>query len=173
MSDRSHLLWNNHQRPDQMFDVVSRTNVRAARAARCRGVRDEALSIRMPSVPAQALSPLPHKLFPERLAAWRSAGLSARAAAALATSGCDTIPQVARLGRAYFEGRANLGPKTLAELAKLAGWPPKRRTALDVVSSALSIGLDPEEAREAACDVMAALRRSGFVLVTARREVRA
>jgi hypothetical protein len=168
-----------------MFDVVPRTNVKAARVARCRGVRDEAQSIRMPSVAvetpvgwntsrmtAQTLSPLPHRLFPERLAAWRSAGLSARAAAALATSGCDTIPQVVRLGRAYFEGRANLGPKTLAELAKLAGWPPKRRTAMDVVSSALSIGLDPEEAREAACDVMAALRRSGFVLVTTRREVR-
>jgi hypothetical protein len=169
-----------------MFDVASRTNVKTARVSRCRGARDDAQSIRMPSVavktpvgwngnpiPAQALSPLPHRLFPERLAAWRSAGLSARAAAALATSGCDTIPQVVRLGRAYFEGRPNLGPKTLAELAKLAGWPPKRRTALDVVSSALSIGLDPEEAREAACDVMAALRRSGFVLVTARREVRA
>jgi hypothetical protein len=169
-----------------MFDVASRKNVQTAQLARYRGVRDEAQSIRVPSVAvetsvggdrrpttAQALSPLPHRLFPERLAAWRSAGLSARAAAALATSGCDTIPQVVRLGRAYFEGRANIGPKTLAELAKLAGWPPKRRTALDVVSSALSIGLDPEEAREAACDVMAALRRSGFVLVTARREVRA
>lgn len=169
-----------------MFDVSSRTNVKTSRVARCRGARVEAQSIRMLSaavetpvgwnrrrITEQAPSPLPRRLFPERLAAWRSAGLSARAAAALATSGCDTIPQVVRLGRAYFEGRANLGPKTLAELAKLAGWPPKRRTALDVVSSALSIGLDPEEAREAACDVMVALRRSGFVLVTARREVRA
>lgn len=108
-------------------------------------------------------------LFPRRLAAWQERGLSFRAAVALATAGCDTAEEVARLGRSYFEGRPNCGERTLAELAKLAGWPPKRRTAVDAIAGALSMAMDPDEAREAATDCLMALRRNGFVVTTSRQ----
>jgi hypothetical protein len=87
-------------------------------------------------------------LFPHRFVAWQRRGLSARAAGALASAGCDTTEKVARPGRSYFEGRPNYAAKT----------------------QALQMAFrDPEEAREATADVMASLRRDGFVLTTIRR----
>jgi hypothetical protein len=109
-------------------------------------------------------------LFPYRFAAWQRRGLSARAAGALASAGCDTLEDVARLGRSYFEGRPNCAGKTLSELAALAGWPPKPRSAVDTIAQALGLAIDdPEEARETAADVLSSLRRDGFVLTTRRR----
>jgi hypothetical protein len=64
---------------------------------------------------------------------------------ALANAGIDTVGQVVRLGRASFEGRSNLGPKTLGELA---GRPKERLTAADVIAGALSLSLPPDDARE-------------------------
>jgi hypothetical protein len=39
------------------------------------------------------------RLFPARFVAWQRRGLSSRAASALAAAGCDSIEDVARLGR--------------------------------------------------------------------------
>ena len=104
--------------------------------------------------------------FQHRLDYWRHVGLSLRASSALARAGCDSIEEVARLGREYFAGRPNLGRKTLQELAVLAGFPPERRTVIDAVAAALSMTItDADEAREIATDVLIALRRSGFVVV--------
>ena len=96
------------------------------------------------------LSPRAGRLFPQRFMAWRQRGLSARAAGALASAGCDTIEDVTRLGRTYFEGTPNCASKTLAELAVLADWPAKPRTAIDTIAQALGLAIDdPDEARAA------------------------
>jgi hypothetical protein len=106
------------------------------------------------------------RLFPARFVAWQRRGLSSRAASALAAAGCDSIADVARLGRSYFEGRPNCATKTLSELAVLAGWPTKHRTAVDAIAQVLEMAIDDaEEARELATDAFIALRRSGFVVV--------
>jgi hypothetical protein len=117
----------------------------------------------------QAHSTDARRLFPRRFEAWQTSGLSARAAAAAALAGCDSVAEIARLGRSYFEGRPNCAEKTLAELAALAGWPPKPRTALDTIAQALSMAMDPHEAREAAADVMSSLRLDGFTLTVRPR----
>jgi hypothetical protein len=123
---------------------------------------------------AQPLPAQARQSFPASFEAWRSAGLSVRASAVLALEGCSTVAQVAALGRAHFAGKPNVGVKTLNELAGLVGWPAKAGTPLDAVASALSLGLDPEEAREAAADALNALRRSGFsIIADKRREARA
>ena len=117
----------------------------------------------------QALSSQPARLYPHRFMRWQAHGLSARAASVVALAGCDTIDEITRLGRGYFEGRRNCAAKTLAELAVLAGWPPKVATAVDTITAALALAIDdPDETREVATDVMIALRRSGFV-ISARR----
>lgn len=103
--------------------------------------------------------------FSARFHSWRDAGLSVRAAAVLANAGCNTVADVATLGRAYFVRCKNCGTKTLHELSRLAGWPPERATVVDAISAALSLAIhDPAEAREAAVDVAIALRRSGFTI---------
>jgi hypothetical protein len=99
---------------------------------------------------------------------WQAAGLSARAASVVSLACCDSVEEIARLGRAYFEGRPNCAAKTLAELATLAGWPPKTRTPADTIAAALTLAMDADEAHEAAADVMSALRKSGFVLTIRR-----
>jgi hypothetical protein len=43
-----------------------------------------------------------------------SSRLYPRAASALALAGYDTIEQVTNLGRTWFQGRPNIGAKTLA-----------------------------------------------------------
>lgn len=116
----------------------------------------------------QPLTSTTSKLFPKRFARWQSAGLSARAASAVSLACCDTVEEIARLGRVYFEGRPNCADKTLAELAAICGWPPKSRNAIDTIAAALSIGMPADEAHEAAADVMSALRKSGFVLAVRR-----
>ena len=108
-------------------------------------------------------------LFPRRLDHWRHVGLSLRAASALADAGCDSIEEVAKLGRTYFAGKPNLGKKTLQELAALVGFWPERKTVIDAVAAALAMTItDPDEARDIATDVLIALRRSGFVVVAPR-----
>lgn len=115
----------------------------------------------------QAQSPQTMRLYPGRFAVWQRHGLSARAASAVSLAGCDTVEEIALLGRAYFERLPNCAEKTLTELAKLASWPPKRRTAVDAIAQALELAIsNPEEAREAAADVMASLRKAGFILTT-------
>lgn len=105
--------------------------------------------------------------------AWTARGLSARAASVVALAGCDSVEEITRLGRAYFEGRPNCARKTLAELAALAGWPPRVATAADAIAAALALAIDdPTEAHEAATDVCIALRRSGFVISAKRTEAR-
>jgi hypothetical protein len=109
------------------------------------------------------------RLFPHRLDYWRRFGLSFRAASALASTGCDTVEDAAKLGRIYFAGRPNLGRKTLQELAVVLGFSPERKTAIDAVAAALAMTIaDPDETREIATDVLIALRRSGFVVVAPR-----
>jgi hypothetical protein len=116
-----------------------------------------------------SVAPEINRLFLQRRDLWRSQGLSVRASGVLAGAGCDTIDDVARLGRSYFETRPNCAERTVAELEKIAGWPPRRRTVANVIATALALAIDnPQEAREAAVDVAIALRRAGFV-VTAKR----
>ena len=122
---------------------------------------------------AQASSPQVDHLFPRRFVRWQRAGLSARASSAVALAGCDTVEEITRLGREYFEGRRNCATKTLAELAALAGWPPKVATAVDAIAAALALAIDdPDEAREAATDAVIALRRGGFFISAKRTEAR-
>ena len=112
-----------------------------------------------------AQAPKIGRMFDQRKEYWRSRGLSVRAAGVLAGAGCDTVEAVARLGRPYFERRPNCANRTLAELEKLAAWPPRRQTVVDAIAAALSLTItDPEEAKEAAEDTVIALRRSGFVI---------
>ena len=118
---------------------------------------------------AQALSPSARRLFPLRFAAWQAQGLSARAASAAATVGCDTAEEIARLDRVYFERLPNLGEKSLQQLADLAGWPPKRRPAVDTIATSLALEIDPEEARETATDDLTSLRKAGFALAVSNR----
>jgi hypothetical protein len=109
------------------------------------------------------------RLFFRRRDFWRSHGLSVRASGVLANAGCDTVDEVTQLGREYFEAQPNCAERTLAELEKLAGWPPKRQTVVDTIATALALAIgDREEARETAVDVAIALRRSGFILVADR-----
>lgn len=115
------------------------------------------------------LSRIKVNLYPHRFMTWRRRGLSTRAATAVAIAGCDTVEEITRLGRAYFEGRPNCAKTTLAELAAIAGWPPKFETAVGAIAAALALSMaDPEEAREAAADAIIALQRSGFVIVAQR-----
>jgi hypothetical protein len=116
----------------------------------------------------QQLPSATSRLFPKRFVRWQAAGLSARAARVVSLASCDSVEEISRLGRAYFEGRPNCAAKTLAELAALAGWPPKTRTPVDAIAAALTLAMDADEAREAAADVMSALRKSGFILTVRR-----
>jgi hypothetical protein len=100
---------------------------------------------------------------------WKANGLGPRAASAAALAGCDSIEEITRLGRTYFEKRPNLGPKSLAELAAIANWPPRLGTALDTIATTLAMGMDPAEAREVATDVLTSLRTAGFVLTISPR----
>ena len=93
-----------------------------------------------------------------RYVAWQAQGLPAHVADVLASRDIDTVGQVARLGRASFKGRSNLGPKTLRELA---GRPKERLTAADVIAGALSLLLPPD-AGETVVDAVIAPRRNGF-----------
>jgi hypothetical protein len=100
---------------------------------------------------------------------WQERGLSARAASSAALAGCDAADEIPRLGRSYFENQPNLRSKSLAQLADLAGWPPKRRTVVDTIAAALALGMDPQEARETATDILAPLGKAGFVLAVSNR----
>jgi len=85
----------------------------------------------------------------------------------LADSGCETIDDVRRLGREYFENFQGCGKKTLQDLAMLAGWPPRIETAADAIAAALRLTItDPEEAYEAAKDAVIGLNQAGFVVST-------
>jgi hypothetical protein len=110
-----------------------------------------------------SLAPAINRLFAERRALWRARGLSMRTSGILAGAGCDTIDDVARLGRLY--SRPNCGTRSLTELAELAGWPAKPHTMVDVIGTVLGLAIaDATEVREVAQDVALALRRAGFVL---------
>jgi hypothetical protein len=112
------------------------------------------------------------RLYPRRFVAWQQRGLSARAASAAALAGCDTIDDIAALGRARFERMPNIGAKSLAELAALAAWPAKPKGAVETIASTLEMALGPREAREVAIDVMSSLRRAGFLLTVRTRAQR-
>jgi hypothetical protein len=100
------------------------------------------------------------RTFRDRYVAWQVKDLPARVADALASTGIDTVGQIARLDRASFRSRPNLGPKTLRDLA---GRPKERLTAADVIAGALSLSLPPDDdAREAVVGAVIALRRNGF-----------
>ena len=107
-----------------------------------------------------------NRLFAQRRDVWRSRGLSMRACGILAGAGCDTVADIARLGRVYFESRPNGGSRTPAELA---GRPAKPHTSVDVINTGLSLArADGDEAREVAQDVALAVRRASFFLVAER-----
>lgn len=99
------------------------------------------------------------RMFLDRYDAWQARDLPAHVADALANAGIDTVAQVARLDRAYFKSRPNLGPKTLRELA---GRPKERLTAADVIAGAFSLAMPPDNTREAVVDAVIALHRNGF-----------
>jgi hypothetical protein len=99
------------------------------------------------------------RTFRNRHVAREAQGLSAYVADALTSAGIDTVGRVARLGRASFKGRSNLGPKTLRELA---GRPKERLAATDAIAAALSLSLPPDDARETVVGAVIALRRNGF-----------
>jgi hypothetical protein len=114
----------------------------------------------LPAISNQSVMDAPRvRTFRDRYVAWQAKDLPARVADALANGGIDTVGQVDRLGRAWFKGRSNLGPKTLRELA---GRPKERLTAADVIAGALSLSLPPDDARETAVGAVIALRRNGF-----------
>ena len=96
------------------------------------------------------------RTFRDRHLTWQAQDRPARVADA---AGIDTVGQVARLDRAFFKIRPNLGPKTLRELA---GWPKERLIAASVIAAALSFSLSPNDARKAVVDAASALRRNGF-----------
>ena len=95
------------------------------------------------------------RTFRDRYVARQAQDLPAWVADALA--GIDTVGQVARLDRAYFKSRPNLGPKTLRDLA---GRSKERLAATDAIAAALSLSLPP--ARETVVNAVIALRRNGF-----------
>jgi hypothetical protein len=92
------------------------------------------------------------RTFRDRYVAWQAQDLPARGADALANAGIDTVGQVARLGRASFKGRLNLGPRTPRELA---GRPKERLTTADVIAAA-------DGACATVVGAVIALRRNGF-----------
>jgi len=94
------------------------------------------------------------RTFRNRHVAQEAQGQSAYVADVLTNAGIDTVGRVARLGRASFKGRSNLGPKTLRELADR---PKERLTAADVIAAALSLSLPPDDARETVVDAVIAL----------------
>lgn len=107
------------------------------------------------SVQAASFAPLVTrtKVFQTRSLAWRAAGCSPRAAAALASAGIDQVKQIGRLGPNFFRMQRNCGPRTIAEIGELiGGWPdverlPQAATADDALRRAgylLSSGDAPE-----------------------------
>jgi hypothetical protein len=113
------------------------------------------------------LCPRTRRVFPHGFVAWPGCGLSARAAGALAATGCDIIEDVACLGLSYSEGRRNSAAKTMSELVIVAGWPPKPRTSIDTIAQAPGPAIDdPEEASEAAAN---SCRRYGATVPFSRR----
>ncbi len=112
-----------------------------------------------------SLAPTINRLFAERCALWRARGLSMRTSGILAGAGCDTIDDIARLGRPYFEVRPNCGTRSVTKLGELAGWPAKPHTMVDVFGDVLGLAIgDTTEVREVAQDIALALRRAGFIL---------
>jgi hypothetical protein len=109
------------------------------------------------------------RLFPHRFEMWQTNSLSTQAAAALA--GCDTVEEIARLGHVHPEILPSLDEKSLQQLADLTGWPPKRRTAVDTIAASPAPGMDAEEGRKTATDVLTSLRKAGFVLAVSNRAV--
>jgi hypothetical protein len=110
------------------------------------------------------------RFYPYRFRLWSKRGLSPRAASALALAGTDTVEQVTALGREWFQGKPNVGVKTLNELARLAGWLDERKTPREAIAAALRLSLpNPDEAEDVAQDIMIALRRHRFAVVTARQ----
>lgn len=118
---------------------------------------------------AQPLSGPSDRFDRHRFERWKAHGLSARAAAALANAGCDSVPEITALGRDHFAQLPNCAAKTLEELAEFANWPARSVTAVEAIAAAMLLSIhDHDEAREAATDALMALRRSGFVVVAAR-----
>jgi CxxC motif-containing protein (DUF1111 family) len=104
-------------------------------------------------------------MFAQRIACWTRHGSSFRAAAVLAAAEWDTEEQVTRLGKSYFDWRANRGEMTLGELGRQAGWPAPATTPARAIAKALTLSVaDPDEALEAAGDAIRSLRRFGFVI---------
>jgi hypothetical protein len=54
---------------------------------------------------------------------WRDQGLGARAAAAVAASGCQSVDEIRDLGCNFFRRRDNCGPQALQQISELVGWP--------------------------------------------------
>ena len=78
------------------------------------------------------------KIFRTRSLAWRAAGCSPRAAAALANAGIDQVKQIGRLGPDLFRMQRNCGPRTIAEIGELiGGWPGVQRPPQAAVADAV------------------------------------
>jgi hypothetical protein len=105
--------------------------------------------------------------FRAQISYWRGQSLSTRAATVLAKVGVKTKKQVYQLGRRYFEEYHFCGSKTILELDRWVGWPPKYVTATDAIVQILKAKIpDSEEAREVADDALNALRTAGFLIST-------
>lgn len=118
---------------------------------------------------ALSLPPASRPQFEARFRMWQRMGVSARAASVLALAACDTVEEVRRLGRRYFAGYDNVGPTTLSELTRLAGWKSEVTTAEDAVVAALRLAIGNKDgARDVARDILMSLRRAGFVVLSRR-----
>lgn len=96
---------------------------------------------------------------------------STRAATAIARAGCRSVQEIAAYGRQAFLRQPNAGLKTVGELAKLAdhagGFADDKLTPQAAIAKALRLSLPADEDAEAAAgDVVCALYRSGFAVVS-------
>jgi hypothetical protein len=97
-----------------------------------------------------------------RFRRWLSAGLSVRAAQAVALLGCDTVADIKERGLGAFSKLPNCGKKTRAEIGRIIGSCPDDAEA--VISSVLTRALD-EQRQRIARYVLDGLLRSGFQVV--------
>jgi hypothetical protein len=96
---------------------------------------------------------------------------STRAATALARAGCRSLEEVAAYGRIPFGTFPNTGKTTLEEMARLLAsnglaFSDDRLTPQAAIAKALRLSLSDEAAVDAAGDVVCALYRSGFAVVS-------
>jgi DNA-directed RNA polymerase alpha subunit len=81
---------------------------------------------------------------------WKARGLKTRPAHALAVSGIETVEALAAAGPDRIRGLPNVGRKSQAEIAAVAGWgvaqQRPRNLHAEVAALRLALGLNPAQA---------------------------